>query len=197
MRAQALLKSTPQGATDYLQADLRDPGVILRRAAEVLDSGSRRQSCCSGCPQGAVSVSWSDQRKPNGTPIARVHFATADCNPCPLRSRCTKAANGKWGRSLTLLPREQHELLAQQRAEQQTAQWKARYDIRAGIEGTISQAVRRTRLRRTPYRGQPKTHLANVLSATAINLFRADAWLNGTPLGTTRVSHLARLDLAA
>ena len=39
MHAQALLKSTPQGATDYLQADLRDPGVILRRAAEVLDFG--------------------------------------------------------------------------------------------------------------------------------------------------------------
>jgi hypothetical protein len=63
--------------------------------------------------------------------------------------------------------------------------------------GTITQAVRRTRLRRTPYRGQEKTHLAHVLSATAINLIRADAWLNGTPLGTTRVSHLARLDLAA
>jgi len=28
-----------QGATGYLQADLRDPGVILRRAAEVLDFG--------------------------------------------------------------------------------------------------------------------------------------------------------------
>ena len=39
MHAQALLKSTPQGATGYLQADLRDPGVILRRAAEVLDFG--------------------------------------------------------------------------------------------------------------------------------------------------------------
>jgi hypothetical protein len=49
----------------------------------------------------------------------------------------------------------------------------------------------------SPYRGQPKTHLANVLSATAINLIRADAWLNGTPLGATRVTHLARLDLAA
>jgi hypothetical protein len=36
-----------------------------------------------------------------------------------------------------------------------------------------------------------------ILSATAINLIRADAWLNGTPLGTTRVSHLARLGLAA
>ena len=39
MHAQALLTSTPHGATDYLQADLRDPGVILRRAAEVLDFG--------------------------------------------------------------------------------------------------------------------------------------------------------------
>ena len=48
-----------------------------------------------------------------------------------------------------------------------------------------------------PLHGQDKTHLASVLSATAINLIRADAWLNGTPLGTTRVSHLARLDLAA
>src|SRR6266705_374516 len=102
------------------------------------------------CPQGAVSISWSDQRKPSGTPIARVHFALADCRPCPPRSRCTNAAHGKWGRSLTLLPRDQQELLARQRAEQQTPQWKARYDIRAGIEGTISQAVRRTRLRRTP-----------------------------------------------
>ncbi|MFE7753390.1 IS1182 family transposase [Streptomyces sp. NPDC057428] len=149
------------------------------------------------CPQGAVSASWSDQRKPSGTPITRVHFAHADCAPCPLRSRCTKAANGTWGRSLTLLPREQQEVLARQRSEQQTAEWKARYDIRAGVEGTISQAVRRTRLRRTPYRGQPKTHLANVLSATAINLIRVDAWLNNTPLGTTRLSHLARLDLVA
>ena len=165
----------------------------LDQAAFRVDWDARKVTC----PQGTVSVSWSDQRKPNGTPIARVHFATADCNPCPLRSRCTKAANGKWARSLTLLPRELHELLARQRAEQQTAQWKARYDIRAGIEGTISQAVRRTRLRRTPYRGQAKTHLANVLSATAINLIRVDAWLNGTPLGATRVSHLARLDLAA
>ena len=39
MHAQAPLTSTPHGATGYLQADLRDPGVILRRAAEVLDFG--------------------------------------------------------------------------------------------------------------------------------------------------------------
>lgn len=151
----------------------------------------------AACPQGAASILWPDQRKPAGTPIARVHFALAGCGPCPLRLRCTKAANGRYGRSLTLLSREQHEELARQRAWQQTPEWKARCNVRAGVEGTISQAVRATRLRRTPYRGQDKTHLANVLSATAINLIRADARLNGTPLGTTRVSHPTRLALAA
>ena len=169
----------------------QEPALI--QAAFSIDWDARQVTC----PQGATSISWSDQRKPSGTPVARVHFALADCDPCPLRPQCTKAAHGRWGRSLTLLSREQHELLARQRAEQQTAEWKARYNIRAGVEGTISQAVRATRLRRTPYRGRPKTHLASVLSATAINLIRADAWLNGTPLGTTRVSHLARLNLAA
>jgi hypothetical protein len=39
LHVQALLNSAPQGAAGYLQADLRDPGVILRRAAEVLDVG--------------------------------------------------------------------------------------------------------------------------------------------------------------
>jgi hypothetical protein len=39
LHARALLRSTPEGVTDYLQADLRDPGLILDRAAEVLDFG--------------------------------------------------------------------------------------------------------------------------------------------------------------
>ena len=35
--AQALLKSAPGGATDYLEADVRDPGTILAGAAGTLD----------------------------------------------------------------------------------------------------------------------------------------------------------------
>ncbi|MFJ3088551.1 SAM-dependent methyltransferase [Streptomyces sp. NPDC086838] len=35
--AEALLVSTPEGATDYLQADVRDPEKILARARTVLD----------------------------------------------------------------------------------------------------------------------------------------------------------------
>jgi hypothetical protein len=39
LHAQALLRGSPQGATDYLEADLRDPRMILDRAAAVLDFG--------------------------------------------------------------------------------------------------------------------------------------------------------------
>jgi O-methyltransferase involved in polyketide biosynthesis len=35
--ARALLTSTPEGATDYLDADLRDPDTILQQAARTLD----------------------------------------------------------------------------------------------------------------------------------------------------------------
>ncbi|GGO19222.1 hypothetical protein GCM10010116_38650 [Microbispora rosea subsp. aerata] len=37
VHAQALLTSTPEGATDYIEADVRDPGRILREAARTLD----------------------------------------------------------------------------------------------------------------------------------------------------------------
>ena len=39
LHAQALLRSSPEGATEYVQADLRDPGLILERAAGLLDFG--------------------------------------------------------------------------------------------------------------------------------------------------------------
>jgi len=39
LHAQALLKSTPEGACDYLQADLRDPDTILAEAARTIDFG--------------------------------------------------------------------------------------------------------------------------------------------------------------
>ncbi len=35
--ARALLTSTPEGATDYIDADLHDPGTILAEAARTLD----------------------------------------------------------------------------------------------------------------------------------------------------------------
>jgi hypothetical protein len=40
LHARALLKSTPQGACDYIQADLRNPADILEHAERTLDFGT-------------------------------------------------------------------------------------------------------------------------------------------------------------
>jgi IS5 family transposase len=99
-------------------------------------------------------------------------------------------------RQLTLRPRHLHEALQSARAEQATDEWRARYRIRAGIEGTISQAVTVTGIRRARYTGIAKVHLEHAFAATAINLIRLDAWWTGTPVARTRTTHLARLNLA-
>ncbi|ADI11697.1 transposase IS4 family protein [Streptomyces bingchenggensis BCW-1] len=143
------------------------------------------------CPQGQVSTRWSDTTI-GGEPRIHIDFSRAGCTNCPAKDICTTAAY----RVLTLLPREEHELLQQRRAEQQTEEWKKRYHTRAGVEGSISQAVRRTGTRRTRYRGLAKTSLAQVLTAAALNLYRLDAWWTGTPLGTTRISHYEQLALS-
>jgi hypothetical protein len=92
-----------------------------------------------------------------------------------------------------LRPREIHEMVQQARAAQTTQEWKQRYAIRAGVEGTMHQATTTTGIRRSRYLGLSKTHLAHVFTATAINLIRLDAWWTGTPPGRTPTSHLTTL----
>jgi len=70
---------------------------------------------------------------------------------------------------------------------------ESEYRKRAGIEGTISQGVRRGTLRRSRYRGLEKTHLQEVATATAINIVRAVNFLNREIPAKTRVSRFARL----
>jgi S-adenosyl methyltransferase len=50
LHAQALLRSTPEGATAYLQADLRDPGAILDRATSTSPRRTRSGSTTSASP---------------------------------------------------------------------------------------------------------------------------------------------------
>lgn len=84
--------------------------------------------------------------------------------------------------------------LQQARALQQTDEWKARYKIPAGVEGTISQGVGRCVLRRSRYQGPTKTSLQHQFTGTAINRTRIDAHLTGTPRASTRTSHFAPPD---
>lgn len=103
--------------------------------------------------------------------MLKVFFFAEHCRPCPKQTGCTKPAvrpPGR-GRGITYLPRERHEALEAVRQARETDNWKNRYAIRAGVEGTISQAVRVTGLRRTRYRDLPATRLGHVFAATAIN----------------------------
>jgi transposase len=97
------------------------------------------------------------------------------------------------GRELTVRTEAAHKALQTARQEQATAEFWELYRLRAGIEGTISQAVRRCDLRQARYRGIAKTHLQNLLVATALNLVRVIAWLMETPLAATRRSRFATL----
>jgi hypothetical protein len=138
------------------------------RAAFTIDSDHRRVIC----PQGVTSTIWSSCTERGRPPIV-VRFPSPTCQSSPVRAQCTSST--RTGRQLMLRPREIHEMVERARAAQTTEQWKQQYAIRAGAEGTIHQATATTGLRRSRYLGPPKTHLAHVITATAINLIRMDA----------------------
>jgi transposase len=143
------------------------------------------------CPQGAHSTSWSPCRQ-RGTDTIVVKFSVADCSPCPARADCTRSQ--RRGRQLSLRPREIHQAQAAAHAAQTSHQWQTEYATRAGIEGTIRQAVAATGARHARYHGLDKTRLQHNVAAAAINLIRLDAYLTGKPLDRGHTSHLARLD---
>ncbi len=122
-----------------------------------------------------------------------VVFAREVCAACPRRSDCTKSSTT--GRVLHVRPQAAHEALQARRQEQETSAFRQAYQRRAGIEGTLSQAVRGMGIRRARYDGLHKTHVQHVLTAVAINLVRIDAVLTQTPRGQTRRSNFMRLAL--
>jgi transposase len=138
------------------------------------------------CPQGQLSSRWSLAGE-----RVEIAFAPELCAQCPVRSDCTHSQTT--GRVLHLRPQEAHEALQARRHEQQTGPFRQAYARRAGMEGTLSQAVRGKGLRRARYDGLHKVHLEHILIAVAINLVRIDAVLTNTPRGKTRQSHFTRL----
>jgi transposase len=160
-------------------------GAGYDKASFTIDFDTRQATC----PQGATSSSWSPASQ-RGTDTIVVSWSTTICRQCPAKALCTKASR----RHLTIRPREEHQALADARAQQATDQWKTIYATRAGVEGTMRQTTHVTGIRTARYRGQPKTALEHAIAATAINLIRLDAYWTGRPLDRTRTSNFARLD---
>ncbi len=138
------------------------------------------------CPQGHTSARWSLAGE-----RMEIVFAREVCAACPMRNACTKSSTT--GRVLHVRPQAAHEALQARRHDQRTPAFRQRYQARAGIEGTLSQAVRGMGVRRARYDGLQKTQVQHVFTAVAINLVRIDAVLTQTARGTTRRSTFMRL----
>jgi transposase len=143
------------------------------------------------CPEGQTSFDWVPSRDSWGNDTIHIGFHRKTCAACPSRSLCTRSKTGP--REITVRPQPQHEALQEVRRNQETEAWRARYGKRAGVEGTVSQAVRVFGLRRCRYLGLAKTRLQHIFTALALNVVRLDAWLTGQPLAKTRRSVFASL----
>lgn len=143
------------------------------------------------CPKGVASSSWKDHVNKNGQAHHRIRFPAAACRDCKARALCVRKE--KDPRHLSIRPERQHKALAAARQLMASDEGRKRYAKRAGIEGTMSQAVRTFDARRSRYFGLAKTHLQQIAVAAAINLDRLAAWMVGRPKAATRTSRFAAL----
>ena len=143
------------------------------------------------CPRGHQSKTWSEKTDKKGQRVISIKFSQSNCHTCPSRSRCTRAKTEP--RGLTIHTQKEYIALHHRREIQHTPEFLKTYNQRAGIEGTISQGVRRSALRQSRYIGLAKTHLQHIFMAVGLNLCRFDAWLNGVPFAPSRYSRFMTL----
>lgn len=141
------------------------------------------------CPAGAVSRSM----RPDARGLVTFRFRIRDCRPCPLRDQCTTSTDPDRARTITIHPETVHTARTNMIRDQDSEAWKQTYNARAGIEGTISQAVRGPDLRHARYRGLAKTHLQNVLSGIAININRLGDYYGPRPRRPRRPTRIHEL----
>jgi transposase len=152
------------------------------------------------CPQGKESAQWKVgyRRSRSGLEefeLIRIRFGDKDCKECLFRKKCTNSAQGP--RELVLQPQANYEMLQQARKYQASVDFKREYSLRAGVEGTMSQAVQRNDVRHARYRGLAKNRLQDAMSAAALNLIRVSEWLDQRPFAKTRISAFAALKAVA
>lgn len=146
------------------------------------------------CPASQTSQSWGTIADRHGKPVVRVRFPQAVCQACPFHEQCTHSP----ARVLILQPNEQaYQALQKARTRELTPGFRAVYAGRAGVEGTIAQAVRTCEMRRARYIGSNKLRLQAFFTATAMNVLRACAWMEEGTHTSTPISRFARLVAAA
>ena len=157
------------------EADEGDGTLRLTAADFDIDVTARRAAVC---PAGHEAVSeYEDEDAPERVAI---HFAWEMCEPCTLRSRCPvrwrrrPELGGEWSLSgaYVLSADLARVNIGRRRRAESDGQWRKRYGLRAGIEGTNSELKRRHGLGRLRVRGGERVRLAVYLKALACNIKR-------------------------
>ena len=127
------------------------------------------------CPQGHTSSYWRAHHDHTGHDVVDVRWSWTTCKVCPVLGDCSQKQQG--ARTLKLRAEAEYRALQAARQRQTTPDFRERYEQRAGIEGTLSQCIRTSGLRRARYRGLARTHQQQLCIATARNVVRAVDWL--------------------
>jgi transposase len=133
----ALVQQRPPGLAIYCKAWSVHNGGRFPKTAFVLDWERRQLHCPAGIVRELV---------PGGT----VHFPSATCAVCALRTRCTTSAHG---RSVAIHPDEQ--LLTELRTRQQTPAGRAKLRERIAVEHALAH-IGQWQGNRARYRGERK-----------------------------------------
>jgi transposase len=148
-------------------ADTQGPEGFRQGDFQIDESAKR-----ATCPEGQTSKVWAECKDPAGGPSTiKIRFDATTCQQCACFGKCTSSTKG---RSLTLNP--YREALETRRSEAKTEAFLTKLHIRAGIEATISEAVRRYGLRSARYRGRARLRLQAYFTAVAMNLRRLGRW---------------------
>ena len=166
---------SPVGGRAPGEAD-EDDGLVRLTAADFdIDVTAKRAAVC---PAGHEAVSeYEDEEAPERV---EMHFAREVCEPCKLRPRCPvrwrrrPELGGEWSPSgaYVLSADLARVNIGRRRRAESDGQWRRRYGLRAGIEGTNSELKRRHGLGRLRVRGGERVRLAVYLKALACNVKR-------------------------
>ena len=166
---------SPVGGRAPAEADRGGRPVKLTAADFDIDVTARRAAVC---PAGHEAVSeYEDKEAPERV---EMHFAREVCESCKLRSRCPvrwrrrPELGGEWSPSgaYVLSADLARVNIGRRRRAESDGQWRKRYGLRAGIEGTNSELKRRHGLGRLRVRGGERVRLAVYLKALACNVKR-------------------------
>lgn len=121
------------------------------------------------CPAGYQST--EEYERKDAPERVEIHFARSVCETCSLRSRCPIKLN-QHAQDYVLKVDLVKVNIEGRRIAEANEEWRKRYAVRAGIEGTNSELKRRHGLGRLRVRGGRRVRLAVYLKALACNIKR-------------------------